>query len=289
MPKRLLCLAAACGLCLAQYTDHPAISAYPESKMDTSREQEFEEYLLQWPKADGSLVDKKLAGKVRRMRYRNPAGRSSTEIYSNYETALKKAGARVLYSCTGLGCRNWPTPKEQRMVGMPVAATTFGLVVQFQHQKAEMHAVLFVGNAYSWIHVIESKAMDSGLVSVDAAAMEEGVDRDGHINLYGINFDTGKATLRPDSKAAMDEILKLMRKRMTLKLHIVGHTDSTGSLASNLKLSADRSRTVTETLVKEGIAADRLQAHGVGPLAPVASNATEEGRAKNRRVDLVVQ
>ncbi len=108
--------------------------------------------------------------------------------------------------------------------------------------------------------------------------------------IYSILFDTGKSTLKPESKAAIAEIAKLMNNRPTLKLFVVGHTDSTGGFEANMKLSRDRAAAVTQSLVSDyGIEAARLTPHGVGPLSPVATNTIEEGRTKNRRVDLVAQ
>jgi outer membrane protein OmpA-like peptidoglycan-associated protein len=108
------------------------------------------------------------------------------------------------------------------------------------------------------------------------------------VSIYGIFFDTGQSTIKPESKSTLDQIAALLKTRPALKLYVVGHTDMTGALAHNRTLSEARARAVVNALVKNyGIAAARLEGHGVGPLAPVASNAEEAGRAKNRRVELV--
>ena len=112
----------------------------------------------------------------------------------------------------------------------------------------------------------------------------------GKAAVYGIYFDTGKAEIKPESEPALKEIAKLLQADPKLKLYVVGHTDNSGGLDYNMKLSKDRADAVVKALTgKYGIAASRLSAFGVGPLAPVASNQTEEGRAKNRRVELVAQ
>ena len=130
--------------------------------------------------------------------------------------------------------------------------------------------------------------MDSGLVAASAAEMAEGIERNGHIAIHAIYFDTGKATIKPESTPALEEIAKLLKANTSLKLIVVGHTDNVGALEMNMKLSADRAAAVAAALGGTySIEPSRLRAHGVGPLAPVASNRTEEGRAKNRRVDLV--
>ena len=108
--------------------------------------------------------------------------------------------------------------------------------------------------------------------------------------MYGIYFDTGKADVKPESNAVLDENAKLLQQYSTLKLHVVGHPDNAGSLASNMDLSRRRADAVSKVLsIEYRIEGSRLTAQGVGPLAPVASNDSEEGRAKNRRVELVKQ
>jgi outer membrane protein OmpA-like peptidoglycan-associated protein len=140
------------------------------------------------------------------------------------------------------------------------------------------------------VHIIEAKAMEAGLVTASAAELAAGIDRDGHISVYNIYFDTGKADVKPESTPALDEVAALLKNRAALRLMVVGHTDTTGTLDLNMRLSADRAAAVVKALTGTyGVAAARLSAHGAGPLAPVASNRTDEGKAKNRRVDLVEQ
>ena len=101
---------------------------------------------------------------------------------------------------------------------------------------------------------------------------------------------TGKTDIKPESAAAIGEVAKMLQADAGLKVFVVGHTDTVGSVESNQKLSQGRAEAVMQALVKEhGIAAARLRAFGAGPFAPVSSNDTEDGRARNRRVDLVKQ
>jgi outer membrane protein OmpA-like peptidoglycan-associated protein len=132
--------------------------------------------------------------------------------------------------------------------------------------------------------------MEGGLVTVDAAALANDITNTGHSSVYGIYFDTGKAEVKPESDATLKEIAKLLQQHAGLKLLVVGHTDSVGALAANMDLSKRRADAVVQALTaKYGVAAARLSGQGAGPLAPVASNKTEDGRAKNRRVELVEQ
>lgn len=110
------------------------------------------------------------------------------------------------------------------------------------------------------------------------------------MRIYGILFDFDKADIKPESKPALDVIATLLKTQASLSIFVVGHTDGKGTLDHNMKLSQARAKAVVAALTGQyGIAAAHLDAHGVGPLAPVATNATEEGRKQNRRVELVAR
>jgi outer membrane protein OmpA-like peptidoglycan-associated protein len=140
------------------------------------------------------------------------------------------------------------------------------------------------------VDVIEPVPMDTGMVTVDAAAMAKDISATGHIALYGIYFDTDKSDLKPESQPTLQEIAKLLKQDASLKLYIVGHTDNVGAFDYNIALSERRAAAVVRELTtKHGVAAARLKSAGVGVLSPVAPNDSEQGRAKNRRVELVKQ
>ena len=127
-------------------------------------------------------------------------------------------------------------------------------------------------------------------VVANAELFKAGLNSTGHVEVPGIFFDTAKADLKPESDPAIAEVAKLLKADASLKVYVVGHTDSVSTLEVNLKLSQARADAVVQALVtKHGIAAARLVGRGVGPLAPVASNDAEDGRARNRRVELVKQ
>ena len=140
------------------------------------------------------------------------------------------------------------------------------------------------------LYVIEEKPLEVQLQVVGAEEISRQIEQEGHIALYGIRFDFDSDRLRPESQETLAEIARFLRSHPEAKLYVVGHTDNVGSYEYNLDLSRRRALSVVRALVeRHGIASERLRAVGVGPVAPVASNATEEGRAKNRRVELVRQ
>jgi OOP family OmpA-OmpF porin len=138
------------------------------------------------------------------------------------------------------------------------------------------------GDNYS-INLVVKEAMKQ---DVTAGALFEALNRDGHVALY-INFDFGKATIRPDSQGVIDQVAQMLTANSALRLGVEGHTDNVGAPASNQTLSESRAKAVVAALAAKGIAATRLTAVGWGQDKPLAPNTTEEGRAKNRRVELV--
>jgi OOP family OmpA-OmpF porin len=137
--------------------------------------------------------------------------------------------------------------------------------------------------------IVEKAGMAQDIVG-NAGAFANDLKTTGHVAVEGIYFETGKSALKPESAHAIAEVAKLLKKDAGLKLYVVGHTDNVGALEANMKLSQDRALSVVQTLVRtHGLEAARLKAYGDGPYAPVASNDSEEGRAKNRRVELVKQ
>lgn len=278
---------------IANSQDHPLISRYPGQSIRGYDVKEYDQYnlVLSVDKAGAPEKTRKLAGKVTRVYYRNPVGRSTSEIFRNFEDGLRGAGAQVLFSCAANACGTpirWTKVNGIRSMGGQIDNRY--VAGKLTKAGAESFVAVFVGSGGTQIDIIEPKPMEGGLVTVNADALSAGIDAEGHIAVYAILFDTGQSTLKPESSAAIAEIAKLLKNRMDLKLFVVGHTDNTGGFEMNMKLSRDRAAAVTQSLVSDnGIAAARLTPQGVGPLAPVSSNSTDEGRAKNRRVDLVAQ
>jgi outer membrane protein OmpA-like peptidoglycan-associated protein len=194
---------------------------------------------------------------------------SALQIVRNYTNAVKKIGGQLIYEYEDGGSQN--------------------VVLKLVKDGKETWAYVYAaGNTYN-INIIEKTAMDQDVVA-DASSMAKSIEETGRVAVYGIYFDTGKSILKPESQPTLLEIAKLMKGNQALKLYVVGHTDNTGAFDANMKLSMDRAAAVINALVSQhSVNAASLKACGDGPTAPVATNDTEEGKALNRRVELVKQ
>jgi outer membrane protein OmpA-like peptidoglycan-associated protein len=245
--------------------------------------------------------------------YGMPEGVSVLEAFRNYENELKAQGFEILFEGSGeegldngydrfaaktykdTASDDWFTPltltkdyrylaaKKTRDDGGEIWASVY-VVMNSEWDSEEFPK----GRVVARLDVIETKAMGNRMVTVKAAEMAEKIDATGRVALYGIQFDFNKTDLKPESKPTLDQIAKLLAADSTMKLLVVGHTDNVGAFEFNRDLSARRAAAVVEALKSDyGIAAERLFPFGVAFAAPIASNTTEEGRAKNRRVELV--
>ncbi len=138
------------------------------------------------------------------------------------------------------------------------------------------------------VDIMEAKDREKKMVTVDAGEMAKAIDTTGRVALYGIYFDFNKADVKPESDATLQQIAALMKGNTALKLLVVGHTDNVGSFVFNMELSQRRAAAVVAALTTRfSVGKDRLTPVGVSFASPVAPNKTDEGRAKNRRVELV--
>lgn len=194
---------------------------------------------------------------------------SALQIVRNYTNAAKTAGGKLVYQYEDGGAQI--------------------STVKIVKGKAEIWAKVYAyDNGTYTLNVIEKQVMDQVVVA-DASSLASSLNETGKVSVYGILFDTDKATIKQESKPALDEIAKMI-KANNKKLYVVGHTDNTGAFDHNVKLSKERADAVVKELTgKYSISASLLQAFGAGPTSPVASNEKEEGRAQNRRVELVQQ
>ena len=210
---------------------------------------------------------------------------SGRQIMRNFENATKAAGGTVQGTYP-----EWCTSYADYDPRLGNSCTFWGVSMKFTAGEREIWAYMQVVDETGYaLQIIEREAMQQAIV-IDAAALQQGLEAMGHVAVYDILFDTGKSEIKPESEAALKEIASLLQQSPALKLHVVGHTDNTGDLAANMNLSQARAAAVVTALTaRHGVAAGRLAAFGAGPYAPVASNSTEEGKAKNRRVELVEQ
>lgn len=270
--------------------DHPLVTPYAGSKQYKRQFESYTDYrrIVGVDKAR-HVITQTLEGRLTSIIYDNPKGRSTVEIIRNYEQALKARGFAIDYQMSG--GETWVDNPHQ-VNGL----VSYGQDVRYLTGKLHYGE----GTAYvsiltyrqrdfgrTTVQVLETAEMDTGMVSVDPSAMAAELDQSGQVNLQGVYFDTGRSALKPESGSAIDLVVALMSQRPDLKLQVVGHTDSVGNASANQILSQDRANAVRNAIVMRGISADRLVAYGLGSQQPIASNATAEGRAQNRRVMLL--
>jgi len=297
--------------------DHALLSRYPGSMLVGYDQKAFDEQrYAAGPTTvkDGDKVAPKttaMSGKRTQLFYWTPEGRSGLEVFENYKQALAKAGMTTIWSCSGdQTCGpNFANLAIEQMhldlsnttegrMGMSDADQPRYVLAKLARPQGDVYVAVLAADlefhnpkrAGAFVAIVEAKPMDSGMITVDANALDQSLTATGKAVIYGIYFDVDKADIKPESKAQLDEIAKLMTQHPDVKLTVTGHTDNQGTADHNQKLSQRRADAIVAALVQTyGMAAGRLTAQGMGSSAPVASNATEEGRGKNRRVELVKQ
>lgn len=297
--------------------DPAGMKRYEGSEIIGYRQAKFEEYLLPLARQVNYAPaayqkSKKVEGLVSRYTYLAPQGRTPSEVMQNYKLEFKRLGLATLYE-KGANDEGWFGPtfdeiqkeddlgqilsynesQERLLVGQSKdAQPTYYEIFVTSYKDGIIpprlsHAVA-KDRTMAEIIVISPQKLDQKMVFVNADEMKRSIADTGRVALYGLYFDTDKDIMREDSARTMAEIAKLMKSAPQLKLRVVGHTDNQGAPAHNVDLSKRRAAGVVQQLgSKYGIAAARLDSFGAGQYAPVASNQTEDGRAKNRRVELV--
>lgn len=253
--------------------DSPLFSRMPNYCLTETAEKEFDAYQV----FDGNKIIT-VEGRVQTNSYTvkdEVTAASALQIRRNYENALKKMGAAFVY--------NGRMPEEFEDTRSS-AEITIGRVVK---GGSTVWLEAFPGNSGDnyYLTVVQIEAMKQG---VTAGELLKTLQDEGHVALY-INFDTGKATIKPESLSVIDQVAEMLGGNPDLKLVVEGHTDNVGAAATNKTLSESRARAVAAALAARGIDARRLTTVGRGQEQPIAGNATEEGRARNRRVELVKQ
>jgi OmpA-OmpF porin, OOP family len=246
--------------------DHPLLSRMPDFYISDYKEAEFESFKFIGADKKPVVVE----GHKYFIGYKLNAGvpePGELKIRKNVQDALKKIGGKVVFD------------------------DNFNRMSTIVVQKDGKETWVQINSFTNWyrLNIVEREIMKQEVVA-NADAMGNDINNTGHVAVYGIYFETGKADINPESAAAISQISVLLTNDKSLKIYVVGHTDNVGSIDANMKLSKDRADAVVNSLVANyGISAERLKSFGVASLAPVASNDTEDGRAKNRRVELVKQ
>lgn len=307
--------------------DHPLIKRFNGSWLAGQRVSEWDAAVLPGS-AETAKADKRqyaapltLEGKVTQTVYIAPQGKSALEVWRNYEQALSTAGFKKRFACER-NCADlyfaWQKQSEPAKgfvwaKGYVVApggsrysltsaiGVDDGRMMVGTLGKPGQEATVLVytslaanastGQVATYVQVVEPKAMETGQVTIDPAALQAGLAAEGRVTLTGLFFDTGKTELKLESKAQLDAMAELLKTQPALRAWIVGHTDNVGSFEANEKLSLARAQAVVAALTAPPYKVDgkRLTAKGLASLAPVAGNAEEAGRARNRRVELVAQ
>ena len=318
-------LSVACAMAVsAADGDHPLVGRYEGAQLVGHHASEYDEVALVSGPIVGDVASfadgwTKLEGRSELCYYRLPAERSSLEVLRNYEASLAAKGFARVFTCAtsngscylerpghvtttapyDFGNSFDASPELPRLDG-DFIRNYFGtnarhLLMRASRPEGAVWASVTIAEGthgpHAFVRVVTAKAMDTGRIAfVDASAMGKAIASDGRVALYGILFDFDKDTLRPESKPTLDEIAKLLKSSPALKLVVAGHTDSQGGFDYNVDLSRRRAASVVAALASQyGITRDRLTAFGAGMAAPVASNEAEDGRAKNRRVELVAR
>lgn len=246
--------------------DHPLLSRMPDFYISEYKDTEFDSHKFIGQDKKPVSIE---GHKYYLLYYLNKGAAEPGElkIRRNIQDALTKIGGQVVFDDNFNKTSTIVLPKDGKETWVEVRS---------------------YNNMYK-LTIVEKEAMKQEVVAT-AEVMGDDINATGHVSIYGIYFDTGKSEIKPESDAAISEIAKLLKNNGALKVYVVGHTDNVGSFDSNMKLSKDRADAVAKALSdKHGIDAARLKPYGVASLAPVASNDSEDGKAKNRRVELVKQ
>ena len=302
---------------IAGSQDPPQMKRYQGSRLIGYRAPKFDEYLL--PLGAPTAIDPpayekstKIEGQVSYYTYVAPPGRTPAELFRNYKQEFQRLGIDTLYE-KAAGQHGWFGPTLDKIAEEVGVAQILAynedeerIVVGKSRDTSSAYYVVFVtaykdgiiperlqgqvakGQALAQLIVVSADVMEAKMAFVNAADMKQAIRDSGKVALYGLYFDTDKDVVKPESEPTLAEIAKLLKGDPSLRLRVVGHSDNQGKSDYNLDLSRRRAQRVVEQLTaKYGIAASRLDSFGCGLYSPVASNATEAGRAKNRRVELV--
>ncbi|MDA0680965.1 MAG: OmpA family protein [Proteobacteria bacterium] len=257
---------------IAGSRDHPLLDRYPDSRI-TEYQRGYDAIEFPIAKADGEVEQRRIEGDTTVIRYfyNNAETQASPlQLLRNYQNAIKAIGGSLVYE-------RLPVDGDGGETTMTVDANGKSFWIKVGQDIYGVPTQNYV------LSIVEVAAM---IQVVKANQLWDELDKNGFVTLY-INFDTGKAELKADGEAAVVEIVALLKAQATLKISVEGHTDNVGSAESNKLLSQARAQSVVDAVIAGGVQGARLQARGYGQESPIADNRTDDGRAKNRRVELV--
>jgi outer membrane protein OmpA-like peptidoglycan-associated protein len=299
--------------------DIAGLKRFQGSSIVICEKRDFAEYVLPTGKAerdaDGALTDKfgaslNLEGRLTQNVYAVPMGPSSAEVFRNYKADLDAKGYKVLFEAKGPettkvgdffgkhgpGTQLWDDYNSDSARYVAALKEEGGVKTYFalfmnEHQEGyEPQYSPTKNQVMVRLDALQVGELTDRMVVVSSAEIAKSLDDAGKVALYGILFDFNKATLKPESRPTLDQVGKYLKDNPGQRIYVIGHTDNVGGFDFNMQLSQARAATVVGDLVKTyGVAQGRLRAGGVGLQAPVAPNATEDGRTKNRRVELLPQ
>lgn len=278
--------------------DHPEVSRFPGARINNYDYKDYEEFQLILAKPqrapNGTFTAAKLLpleGKVTYIHYEMPASASPLQVFRNYQSSLKRSGFADLFTCdrpcTTENLSNFQNLMKARQLYLNYSTDNQYLAAQ----RNNTYVSLWVNDGGAFLFVVEKQKLDDGLMAVTGESpIARALSADGKVDLYGFQFDTGKAVLRDGSKSTLQELGKVLQDNPVLSVEVVGHTDDVGGADGNQRLSEARAAAVTDALGRQyGIAAARLKTRGMGQTVPLAPNTTEAGRAQNRRVEIIAQ
>lgn len=285
--------------------DHPLLSRFKGSWIYKYNVRQFETYT--YP-SSSELVDynklkepESIDGEYTFIEYASPEGVTATQIYRTYETQLTKAGFKIVFNCRTSECGDMPMHFVREYVD---GSTALGnsmvgdrgsfMVATGSYENDPYYVVIVVGedrrnnNSRYLLNIIRQEKLDTD--KVDVTSVTDKLETEGRFAFYGIQFDLNSAELKPESTEALQLMADYLVQSPDSEVLIVGHTDNSGNFELNMELSQKRADAVVKRLIADyAIDAKRLTSVGVGMAAPLASNATEEGREKNRRVEMVLK
>ena len=294
----LLILFVSVSTFAGKYKDHPLLEGFPGYSISMAENFDFGKGAILSRKASGEFFLEEKGGAGARIEYMiSRPETTSYAICKNAQNALERSGFK-LQSFFKID----DVPKDMLKHFLKATQVQYGdlqiklgntyvLMTRQTSSGIQYVAVTATENASFITYLILEESQQTFVpLEVSSADVSTGLKENGKIELYGMYFDTGKAILKSESRPTLDKINQVLKADPTLKIYIVGHTDNSGNFANNMQLSQERAKAVMVALVKDyGIEAARLSAQGVASLSPLASNSSEFGKAKNRRVELVQQ